>query len=166
MWFFIKKVIVVLSLLALIYLNINKEEIIIPNDSIRFRIIANSNNIEDQLTKQRIKEDIIKQILPEIVKNPDIDTSIKTNIPAIKKILNTYKVPYDISYGDNYFPGKTYKGINYPAGYYNSLVITLGQGLGENFWCVMYPPLCLIEDNKTDNIEYKSYIKEVLSKYE
>lgn len=75
-------------------------------------------------------------------------------------------MPYDISYGDNYFPDKTYRGINYPAGYYNSLVITLGQGLGENFWCVMYPPLCLIEDNKTDNIEYKSYVKEVLLKYE
>ena len=73
---------------------------------------------------------------------------------------------YNISYGDNFFPSKTYKGIKYPAGYYNSLVITLGQGLGENFWCVMYPPLCLIDENKnTTEVEYKSYVKDVLLKY-
>ena len=84
----------------------------------------------------------------------------------VRLILNNYQVQYDISYGDNFFPSKTYKGIKYPAGYYNSLVITLGQGLGENFWCVMYPPLCLIDENKNStDIEYKSYVKDVLLKY-
>ena len=83
----------------------------------------------------------MKQILPERTKTTDIDNYIKNNIPTFRTILNNYQVQYDISYGDNFFPSKTYKGIKYPAGYYNSLVITLGQGLGENFWCVMYPPL-------------------------
>lgn len=144
----------------------NKEEIIIPNDSIRFRIIANSNNLQDQLTKTRIKEDLMKKILPEINKDIDIDNYIKNNMSTFRTILNNYQVPYNISYGNNFFPSKTYKGIKYPAGYYNSLVITLGQGLGENFWCVMYPPLCLIDENSNkSNIEYKSYVKDVLLKY-
>ena len=108
----------------------------------------------------------MKQILPEIKKTTDIDNYIKNNIPTFRTILNNYQVQYDISYGDNFFPSKTYKGIKYPAGYYNSLVITLGQGLGENFWCVMYPPLCLIDENKNStDIEYKSYVKDVLLKY-
>lgn len=108
----------------------------------------------------------MKQILPEITKTTDIDNYIKNNISTFRTILNNYQVQYDISYGDNFFPSKTYKGIKYPAGYYNSLVITLGQGLGENFWCVMYPPLCLIDENKNSNdIEYKSYVKDVLLKY-
>ena len=108
----------------------------------------------------------MKQILPEITKTTDIDNYIKNNRPTFRTILNNYQVQYDISYGDNFFPSKTYKGIKYPAGYYNSLVITLGQGLGENFWCVMYPPLCLIDENKNStDIEYKSYVKDVLLKY-
>ena len=108
----------------------------------------------------------MKQILPELTKTTDIDNYIKNNVPIFRTILNNYQVQYDISYGDNFFPSKTYKGIKYPAGYYNSLVITLGQGLGENFWCVMYPPLCLIDENKNStHIEYKSYVKDVLLKY-
>ena len=108
----------------------------------------------------------MKQILPEISKTTDIDNYVKQTMPALRNILNNYQVKYNISYGDNFFPSKTYKGIKYPAGYYNSLVITLGQGLGENFWCVMYPPLCLIDENKnTTEVEYKSYVKDVLLKY-
>ena len=144
----------------------NKEEIIIPNDAVRFRIIANSNNFQDQLTKTKIKEDIMKQILPGVTKSTDIDNYIKNNMTTLQTILDNYQVKYNISYGNNFFPSKTYKGIKYPAGYYNSLVITLGQGIGENFWCVMYPPLCLIDESKnTTDIEYKSYVKEVLLKY-
>ena len=108
----------------------------------------------------------MKQILPEISKTTDIDNYVKQTMPILRNILNNYQVKYNISYGDNFLPSKTYKGIKYPAGYYNSLVITLGQGLGENFWCVMYPPLCLIDENKnTTEVEYKSYVKDVLLKY-
>ncbi len=108
----------------------------------------------------------MKQILPGVTKSTDIDNYIKNNMTTLQTILDNYQVKYNISYGNNFFPSKTYKGIKYPAGYYNSLVITLGQGIGENFWCVMYPPLCLIDESKnTTDIEYKSYVKEVLLKY-
>ena len=52
-------------------------------------------------------------------------------------------------------------------GYYESLVITLGKGNGENWWCVLFPPLCLMEgeDNNTDEVEYKSFVKEMIDKY-
>ena len=68
----------------------------------------------------------------------------------------------------NYFPKKEYDGVVYPDGNYESLVITIGDGLGDNWWCVLFPPLCLLdaEDNNTGNIEYKSYVKEVIEKFE
>lgn len=145
-----------------------KDEVVIPNDSIRFRIIANSNSISDQSTKTIIKQDIIKVLTENIGNNNSIEEArykIKKTIPKLKDIIKNYNINYDISFGNNYFPQKNYKGITYNAGNYESLVVTLGKGIGDNFWCVLYPPLCLIEqdENLSENI-YKSYIKEVILK--
>ena len=156
-----KKLIIVLFIISSIYLFNNKDEIIIPKDSIRFRIIANSNTYEDQAIKNDIKNNLINNVLNKIRNEEDIDKSI----PSIKKVLDSYNIDYSLSYGDNYFPAKTYKGITYPSGNYKSLVITLNKGLGNNFWCVLYPPLCLIKDDNTSDIEYKSMVYEVLNKY-
>ena len=68
----------------------------------------------------------------------------------------------------NYFPEKKYKGTVYKEGEYESLVVTLGDGLGANFWCVLFPPLCLLDaedEEQLSNVEYKSFIKELIDKY-
>ena len=70
---------------------------------------------------------------------------------------------FHIHYGKNYFPQKEYKDIIYESGEYESLVITLGEGKGENFWCVLFPPLCFIEEDS--KVEYKSIIKELIEKH-
>ena len=72
-----------------------------------------------------------------------------------------------IKYGFNHFPKKKYKGVTYKEGNYESLVITLGSGNGDNFWCVLLPPLCLLEgdDNSSSNIEYKFFVKDLIDKY-
>jgi len=156
-----KKIIILLSIVSSLYLFNNQNDIIIPKDAIRFRIIANSNSIEDQSIKNTIKDDLIENIFP------NINNNIEDNLENIKNEINKYNIDYDISYGSNYFPEKKYKGITYPQGYYKSLVITLGNGVGNNFWCVMYPPLCLVEKNSsTDNIEYKSLVIDTLKKYQ
>ena len=74
---------------------------------------------------------------------------------------------YKIEYGMNYFPKKEYKNVIYEEGNYESLVITLGEGLGENFWCILFPPLCSMEKDieESKNVEYKSIIKELIYKY-
>ena len=163
-----KKVIILLFLTSVVYFFSIKDEIVIPKESIRFRIIANSNSIEDQALKNRIKSDLIDNILPNTVKETysSSEVLIAESIPKIKESLNKYNVNYRIDYGNNYFPQQQYKGITYPKGKYKSLVITLDSGLGDNYWCVLYPPLCLVkEDNNTTNIEYKSLIKEVLNNF-
>ena len=70
---------------------------------------------------------------------------------------------FHINYGKNFFPEKEYKNQKYKSGNYESLVIELGKASGENFWCVLFPPLCFTD--KEDNIEYKSFIKEIIDKY-
>ena len=161
-----KKIIIILSILSIVYITNNKEKLIIPKESIRFRIIANSNTIKDQALKLNIKDDLIKEIIPKINANSINESrkKIKENIPLIETKLNEYNIPYKINYGNNYFPTKTYKGVEYKEGNYESLVITLGDGLGENYWCVLYPPLCLVEQqNNINEIEYKSIINEILN---
>ena len=73
---------------------------------------------------------------------------------------------YDINYGINFFPEKEYDDYVYQEGNYESLVIKLGEAKGNNWWCVMYPPLCLIDQNSNnkEDVEYKLYIKEILQK--
>ncbi|MBO5530582.1 MAG: stage II sporulation protein R [Bacilli bacterium] len=57
--------------------------------------------------------------------------------------------------------------MTYKEGNYESLVVTLGEGKGDNFWCVLFPPLCLLEaeDNSSSEIEYKFFVKELIDKY-
>lgn len=166
-----KKLIIILFFISIggIFL-IKNEEIIIPDNAIRFRVIANSNNVKDQQEKMIIKDKIEKEIYNLIGTKKNVEEVrdvLKNNMDDIKKIIDKYNVKYDINYGINYFPTKNYKGIMYPAGNYESLVITLGEGLGDNFWCVLFPPLCLVENNleDTSNIEYRSYIKEIIDKF-
>ena len=156
-----KKIIIILFVITTIYFINYKDDIVIPSDSIRFRIIANSNSIEDQNTKNMIKNDIINNVFTNIKTEKDI----QNNLNNIENIVKSYNIDYTINYGSNYFPEKEYKGIKYPKGYYKSLVITLEDGLGENYWCIMYPQLCLVEDNNTNEIEYKVLVKEILNNY-
>ena len=164
----LKKVIVVLFLVSLAFLFSNhEEEIIIPNKAIRFRVIANSDSVEDQMKKMEIKSAVEKEVYTLINGEDNISqvrNIIEDNMDTIKDIVEEYNVPYNINYGNNYFPSKTYKGIMYPAGNYESLVITLGDGVGANFWCVLFPPLCLIDNSREDisAVDYQLYVKKLL----
>lgn len=167
-----KKVIIVLAIIITI-LSINKSsQVIIPKEAIRFRVIANSNSDEDQF----IKKEIIKNLSTEIVETSkaknivEARNYINNNLPTFEEIIaktleeKNLNREFTINYGQNHFPKKVYKDIVYEEGDYESLVIELGEAKGKNFWCVLFPPLCLIDENK-ENVEYKSLIKEIIDKY-
>ena len=164
-----KKIIILLFVISTAVLFTKQEEdIIIPNDAIRFRVIANSNSVEDQEEKTIIKDKIEQEVYALINgadNTSEVRSLIQDNMEEIEAIVDTYQVPYTISYGNNYFPSKNYKGVMYPAGNYESLVITLGEGAGNNFWCVLFPPLCLLENSKQDvsDVDYQLYVKKLLS---
>ena len=175
-----KKIVLVILLIFYISFiskinNVKLEEIIIPKDAIRLRVIANSNNEYDQKIKLKLTMEIEKRIQELLKGTKDIKEArniIKNNVSnlniEIKNILEkeNYNQKYTIVYSNNYFPEKMYKGITYKQGYYESLVITLGKGEGKNWWCVLFPPLCLMEAEETGNhTEYKFFVKEILNKY-
>lgn len=162
-----KKIIfLIMSIVIGILVNQKSNEIIIPSDAIRVRFIANSNNINDLYQKEKLKNEI-KNDLYNYVKNANSSTSasqsIRNNLNDIKMLISQKTNDFKINYGSNYFPKKVYRGVVYPEGEYESLVITLGNGLGDNWWCVLYPPLCMIDDNKTTNdVEYRFLVADML----
>ena len=165
-----KKGIIILFFIMVILVLVNeKEKILIPDDAIRFRIIANSDEKIDQELKITIKDDVQKEINKMVVKANNIDEArniINNNLDKVDSILDKYNVNYNVSFGNNYFPPKNYKGVNYPAGNYESLVITLGEGKGHNWWCVLFPPLCLLdENNNLDDAEYEFYASKIINKF-
>ena len=174
-----KKTLIVLGIILTIYMiiGVKAEELIeIPKDSIRIRVVANSNSKYDQEKKQEIRKEVqlyMQNLLKNAKTSEEAKTIINENLKNLNKELDTYltKINYNTSYkinfGLNYFPQKEYKGIKYKEGLYESLLITLGEGKGDNWWCVLFPPICLLEAEETDadEIEYKSFIKEIIEKY-
>lgn len=167
----------ILSLLLILTLIIlNKDKIVIPKEAIRIRVIASSNSSDDQKIKVDVKnelEDEIYYLLKDVKSIDKARVVINDNLGIIDNRINellkknNYDIKYDLNFGYNYFPKKEYKGITYQDGMYESLVVTLGEGKGDNWWCVMFPPFCLIEahDNNTTNIEYRWIIKDLINKY-
>ena len=167
-----KKIIIVLAIVMLIFIikTPKEEQIIIPDNAIRFRIIANSNSIADQTAKMQV----VKELYPELIKTTqnvsDINEArqnIQDSQSTITPIIEKYTKDYQINYGNNYFPTKEFKGVTYESGNYESLVISLGEAKGDNWWCVLFPPLCLLDapESQTDDVTYQLYTKKILEKY-
>lgn len=169
-----KKIIILLVSVILIMSNSRANAKLIPDEAIRFRVIANSDSEYDQKIKLLVKEKVEKELYTILKNTKGIDNArqiIKDNVGIIDSIVNktlieeNYNKTYSVNYGMNYFPEKEYKGVKYDEGYYESLVITLGEGKGKNWWCVLFPPLCLVEAEESDKVEYKFFIKELIDKY-
>lgn len=149
----------------------NETELSIPSSSIRLRVIPNSNDTKDINIKEQVKDYLETDIYTLLKNTKNIETAriiINNNISNIEANIenifkdNNYNIPYEVNFGSNYFPEKRFNGKIYEEGEYESLVIYIGEAKGDNWWCVLFPNFCLI-DNKKDT-EYKSYFKELLNK--
>ena len=174
-----KKTIIVLGMILTTYmiLGVKAEELVeIPNNAIRIRVIGNSNSEYDQEKKQEIRKEVqiyMQNLLKNAKTTEEARTIIQNNMANLNKNLDNYlhklnyETSYNINFGLNYFPEKEYKGIKYKEGLYESLLITLGEGKGNNWWCVLFPPICLLEaeETETNEVEYKSFVKEIVEKY-
>ena len=174
-----KLILIILTVIVafIVYVNVNADvgEIVIPEAAIRVRVIANSNSINDQSMKMKVKTKIEESISPLLVDVDSVEearTIINNNINILESDIEVlfnnehYYKDYNVNFGDNYFPDKDYKGIHYEEGEYESLVVTIGEGEGDNWWCVLFPPLCLLEadESDVDDTEYKFFVSEMLKK--
>jgi len=171
-----KKIVIILLILTtsvLIYKEQKEDTIIIPNSAIRLRVIPNSNSSIDQKMKNKIKEYLEKNTYTLLKKESNIDEArkiIKNSIPNIEENVskifeeNNYIMNYRVNYGYNYFPEKEYHNTKYEEGYYESIVITIGEAKGDNWWCVLFPNLCLADLEQKENIKYKSWVVQAINK--
>lgn len=172
-----KKAIFLFIGIIIIYMiigNVVAKTDIIPDEAIRIRVIANSNSNYDQKIKNKVKETVEYDMYNLLKNTTDLTEArelIKQNLNDVEKDIDivlqkeNYKLPFDINFGLNYFPEKEFKGIIYNEGYYESVVVTLGEGLGDNWWCVLFPPLCMIEAEQSTDVEYTTMVEEIINKY-
>lgn len=170
-----KIILLVLAIITMYSLSnrVGAEEIVIPDTAIRLRIIPNSNSTIDQEMKQKVKiylENNVYNMFNEVNNIEEARVKINNEIGNIENEIenifldNNYDMTFKINFGMNYFPTKIYKNITYKEGYYESLVVEIGEAKGDNWWCVLFPTLCLLDNQNQDDVEYKIGVIEMLNK--
>ncbi|GAB3789358.1 stage II sporulation protein R [Virgibacillus kimchii] len=135
--------------------NTDGEYQVIPDEAIRLRILANSDSESDQQMKYTVRDRVNEEITEWVKDITNIDEArdlIESRTPEIEKIVEEVleekgeERNYSVEYGSNVeFPTRQYGPYIYPAGDYEAVLITLGDGDGENWWCVLFPPLCFLD---------------------
>lgn len=151
------------------FVNTNKNY---HEEYLRIHIRANSNLDCDQDIKYKIKDSIIDYLTPIISvceKKEDFENKLRENLINIECIANNILAQNNFDYksrariNNEYFPVRSYDDFVLENGYYDALIVELGEGKGDNWWCVVYPPLCFLSSN-CDYI-YKSRIAEMIKRY-
>ena len=156
---------------------INKETDVnsFKDQIIRFHIKANSDEKEDQALKLRIRDELLKEMGAKFEKSNSIEETreiVEDNIDNIKYITEAMikeegkDFPVDVSLGNRNFPTRKYGDITFPSGEYETLQITIGEGKGKNWWCVMFPPLCFVDIDHSNPDNAQRDLKKVLTEEE
>lgn len=137
----------------------------IAHEIIRFHVIANSDSPQDQALKLKVKEALVEEMsiylskAEDIYEAREIISSKLANLQTLAQDLIDnygYSYPVTVSLESCYFPIKVYGDYTFPAGTYEALRVKIGEAEGQNWWCVMFPPLCFVDetysiiDEKTD----------------
>lgn len=170
-----KKLIVFFGLFALIGILVavglsttkNNDEIL------RIHIRANSNSAIDQNVKYQVKDAVVSVMLPllcECQTKNQAEETIKNNFGLIEETANKILQQNGFFYTskakltNEEFPTRSYGNLTYEAGFYDALILELGQAKGDNWWCVVYPPLCFLQSNNPKEIKYTSKLVEFVKK--
>lgn len=142
----------------------------IRSDTIRLHVIANSDSEEDQAVKLKVRDAVLsagKNIFDGTVTTENAQEKISAELKAIEKTANKTLEKHGKNYTakaelvTEYFDTRIYNdSVTLPAGKYLALKIVLGEGNGKNWWCVMFPSLCLPAAEKTDSEAIKSVYSE------
>ena len=149
----------------------------IQNSVFRLHVIANSDSLEDQNLKYLVRDAVLEYINSISQKNSskkEVIELTQENISTIENLAqeviykNGYNYSVKLNIGNFAFPTKTYGDVSFPAGFYDALKIEIGNAEGQNWWCVMFPPLCFVDvtsgivpesskDNIKENLSEEEY---------
>lgn len=163
----------------------------IPNDVFRFHILANSDSEEDQALKLKVRDKVLEKtkiLFDTANSKSDAEKFVKANLETIEEIAqnevykNGYNYPVKAEVVNMHFDTRYYESYTLPSGMYDALRITIGNAKGHNWWCVMYPSICIstVDEGKDrakdalsddeysvvtdDKVEYKFFIVELFQK--
>lgn len=143
---------------------------------LRVHIRANSNAESDQAVKYKVKTAVVDFLTPKIAEGTTFEKAyeiLKANLKQIENVAdnvlkdNGFSYKSKASLKEEYFPTRSYGDCTLENGYYDALILELGTGTGNNWWCVIYPPLCFIgaEGENYNNIRYKSKLVEIIKHF-
>ena len=138
---------------------------------LRIHIRANSNLEADQEVKYQVKDGVVEALIPllaEIETFEEAKDVMSKNFDFIEKVANQILIENGFYYGckaslnNEYFPTRVYDDLTLEEGYYDALILQLGSGQGDNWWCLVYPAFCFTNTQNFDNIVYISKIWEII----
>ncbi|OMP66578.1 stage II sporulation protein R [Domibacillus epiphyticus] len=133
----------------------------IPDESIRIRVVAHDDSMEEQERKDNVHRAVAEEISNWAQKADSAEESrvmIEEHLEAIEEIADSEAgTEHDVhvTFGQEEFPAKQYGRFIYPPGTYESLVVTIGDGNGDNWWCLLYPAQCFPEEQPLEDEEVK-----------
>lgn len=140
-----------IALAALLAARLGAEQDALADKVIRLHVVANSDSPEDQALKLKVRDAVLEQgslYLTGLDREEAMETLTRA-LPQLGQVAaetvarSGYHYPVRVSLGEDLFPTKNYSDFALPAGSYTALRIELGSGQGHNWWCVVFPPLCL-----------------------
>ena len=141
-------------------------------DYLRIHVRANSNSQTDQNIKYIVKDEVVKFITPYAAQCTDKAKAmeiISSILPGIEEVCDRVLAEHGFSYKSKAsvraeeFPTRVYGDLTLENGLYDALIIELGSGTGDNWWCVIYPPLCFTSG--TADVKYRSAIWDIINKF-
>ena len=144
----------------------------ITDEYLRIHIRADSNDGAAQSVKYKVRDAVVGYLTPLVANYETKDLAMQgvaNHLNEIEQVAAEVLQKNGFSYGASAsltveeFPTRVYEGYTLPAGEYSALILRLGRGEGDNWWCVVYPPLCFTATST--NIVYKSKIKEIIEQF-
>lgn len=147
--------------------NYGQAQAIGSQELLRFHVLANSDEKDDQRLKNEVKDILVRQLQEELKESQNLAEAreiIIASLPRLEELARKeiesqgYQYSVISQIGNFSFPTRMYGTAIYPAGEYEAVRIIIGQGQGENWWCVLYPSLCFVEGTKvvSENNENKA----------
>ncbi len=147
----------------------------LSKECIRIHIRANSNSEQDQAIKLKVRDEITSYLTSrlegckskaEAKRTLDCEKANLVQIANQALYANNFEYKASIALKKEHFPDKQYGGYDFPEGEYDALIVYLGEGKGDNWWCVAFPPLCFVPNTSNgESVVYKSWVKEMLDKW-
>ena len=141
-----------LAAALLLGLWLEREQSDLADSVLRLHVLANSDSESDQALKLKVRDRVLAEaeaILPEHVSLEEATQTLAENLPRLAaagaEVVAREGYDYPVSAGleETWFPTKEYEDFSLPAGRYQALRVVIGEGEGQNWWCVVFPPLCL-----------------------